>query len=219
MMADNWNHNIMTDLQGYLTMGQIEAIINAASNQRDAILLRLLSRTGRRISEIVGRKEYVHRNATKGIEVTYPKVEGIRPRDINWENNMIAFYILKKKHLIRKVKPVDRITMRMLREYIDINKLEPDMQIFDISRFRCFQIVRQCAERAGIFMVGDKAPHPHHFRHSFAVQALKHSKDATTIKRIQMALEHSDLSITSGYLQLSQEDIRQMVEDTFGDEE
>lgn len=218
MVYKTEEYQIIKDLQGYFTLEQINSIINATIRQRDRILLRILSRTGRRITEVIGRKSYIHRNSNLNIEKEYPEIIGIRPMDINWDEELIAFPILKKKRLVRKLKPLDKITLDMLRGYIAQKGIEPQQQIFHITRFRAFQIVKEAAAKAGIYMIGqDHVPHPHHFRHSFAINVLKHSTNPSDIKKIQMALEHSNLSITSGYLQFSQKELKSLIKNTFKD--
>lgn len=205
----------MADLQGYLTLQQIDRLLNSIENPRDKVLIRLMSRTGRRVTEVVGRKAYIHRNATQNIEVEYPEVPGIRPMDINWDEGLIAFPIIKKKNPMRKLKPVDEKTLIMLHDYITSKGVKDDERIFPITRYRVFQIMRKYCKAAAINFVGVKLPHPHHLRHSFAIHVLKASKDPSDIKKLQMALEHSNINITSGYLQFDQKELRGMVERAF----
>ena len=212
------DYAVMKDLKGYFTLDQIDRMIANAGCQRNMLLLRILSRTGRRISEVIGRSKYVNRNANKGIEKEYQAVVGIRPIDINWEESLIAFPILKKKRIVRKLKPIDKTSLKMLKVYIEHKKIEPEAPVFDIGRFMAYKIVRRCAANAGIRFIGEKSPHPHHFRHSFAIQVLKHSKNPSDIKKLQMALEHSDLNVTSGYLQFAQEELKEMIDNAFGDD-
>lgn len=207
------------DLQGYLSLEELDSIINCARYKRDRLLLKLMKSSGRRISEIVGRKNPVEITWThKGITKTkiHDSFKGLTPSDINYKKKLIRFRIIKKKTETYKLKTIDDSTFDELIEYIQRNEIQLDQEIFDISRQRAFQIVRECADRAGVTMVGVKQPHPHHFRHSFAVNMLESTNDPTAIRKIQQALEHSNLNVTAVYLQFKQEDIREMQNITFG---
>ena len=215
---------VMKDLTGYLSLNEMDRIIAAAKNERDVLILKLLRSSGRRITEIVGRRhEYHHKYKYKEEikEKTYPIIKALTPQDIiekddkGITNKMIRFNILKKKTLITKLKPVDDETFELLKDYITKHNIPKDEPIFNLSRVRVFQIVRECAKRAGIGLVGIKEPHPHHFRHSFAVNVIQHSKDPAALRKVQMALEHSSLNVTAGYMQFNQEDLRNMINETF----
>jgi len=43
------------DLKGYLEPEQVERLITAATNSRDALLVHIPSRTGIRVSELIGK--------------------------------------------------------------------------------------------------------------------------------------------------------------------
>jgi site-specific recombinase XerD len=215
---------VMKDLTGYLTSNEIDRLIAACKRPRDALLFKLLRSSGRRITEIVGRRHpYRHKYIYKGEvkEVTYPPIPALTPMDIveKEENGrqvrMIRFNILKKKTLTTKLKPINDETFEELRDYIFYNDIQMKQPIFNLSRARVFQIVRECAEIAGINLVGTKKPHPHHFRHSFAVNVIQNSDDPSALRKVQMALEHSSLNVTAGYMQFNQEDLRQMLNKTF----
>jgi len=215
---------VMKDLAGYLSLNEMDRMIAAANNERDVLLLKLLRSSGRRITEIVGRRhEYHHKYKYKEEikEKTYPVIKALTPRDIIEKDDkgvitkMVRFNILKKKTLLTKIKPIDDDTFELLKEYVAKHNIPMDKPIFNLSRVRVFQIVRECAKRAGIGLVGIKEPHPHHFRHSFAVNVIQHSNDPAALRKVQMALEHSSLNVTAGYMQFNQEDLRNMINKTF----
>ena len=198
----------MRDLQGFLRERDIIRIYNAAEGYRDKALIRLLWKSGRRITEILL----------------------VRVSDIDFEDNAIVWHIEKKtkkvegervKFDLRKRKPIDNFTAKLLRHYIYEYGLKDNDFLFPspvhkdrpITRQRAFQIVRRVCEKAGIYYVGNKKPHPHHFRHSFAVNAVKKMKSPAGVRKLQMFLEHSTLGITENYLQFADDDLRELVED------
>lgn len=196
--------NIMTDVAGYFTENQLLKIEKAAESLRDRLLIRLLKYSGRRITEIIGRKE------TKLKHKILPKISGITPSRIMWDEEVIIYNIIKKRKPLVKRKHIDPGTLSLLRDYIKIKNIQPDEQIFNITRQQAFNIVRKTCAKCGIFMVGTKKPHPHHFRHSFAVQAIKSSKKASDLRTLQQDLEHSSLDMTSNYLQFDLKEQKEM---------
>lgn len=196
--------NIMTDVAGYFTEDQLVKIERAAENLRDRILIRLLKYSGRRITEIIGRKE------TKLKDRTLQEVPGITPSRIMWDEEIIIYNIIKKRKPMVKRKHIDKGTLALIQDYIQLKDIQPDEPIFKITRQQAFNIIRKTCARCGIHMVGTKRPHPHHFRHSFAVQAIKSSEKASDLRTLQQDLEHSSLDMTSNYLQFDLKEQKEM---------
>ena len=63
---------------------------------------------------------------------------------------------LKWKDTFKRRVPVDGLTMKMLRQYIEAYKIRG--KIFNITRQRAFQILRVVGKKAGIENVGTKGP-------------------------------------------------------------
>ena len=192
------NAAIMSDLQGFFRAGQREAIYNSCVLPRDKLLIRLLWKTGRRIGEILK----------------------LKVEEIDLANQNILWHIEKKKRDFQKWKPVDPITIRLLKEFIEQAQLLPEDYIFSnpytyspLTRQRAFQIVRKAAEKAGVFKVGVKKPHPHHFRHSFAIDKAKKLSSPADMRKLQQYMEHTNMGMTEQYLQFGDEDQRSLVED------
>ena len=186
------------DLKGYLSPGQIERLIAAAPNLRDKLLVRLLWRTGIRVSELIG----------------------IRVQDIDFEGRAILIKIQKQRKRDgktverRRVIPIDQGTLDMVREYLEWRKQFPykgDL-LFPITRQRVNQLFWRLGRRAGITRVGDptvsqhRKLHPHHMRHSFAIHCIKRGM---SIERLQKILGHQSPTTTSVYLQYSVADLHE----------
>jgi integrase/recombinase XerC/integrase/recombinase XerD len=198
----------ITDLRGYLTHEEVQTILNHATNPRDKLLIMTLYLTGRRVSEVIK----------------------MRVMDIDFENNQIVWNILKKRkrigitpfgRFVFKPRPhQERYTehprlIQLLKEYIQHKELDPDDKVFFRTRQRVFQIVRKVGLAAGITHVGDKQIHPHHFRHSHAINFIRNMKNAGDIKKLQKRLNHSNIDMTMHYLQFGYQEDAQILQDGF----
>ena len=186
------------DLKGYLEPEQVERVLATATSLRDALLVRIPWRTGIRVSELIG----------------------IRVQDIDFEGRAILIKIQKQRKRDgktverRRLVPIDRDTLGMVREYLKWRAQFPykgDL-LFPISRQRVDQVYWKLGRRAGIKEIGDPAVskhrklHPHVLRHSFAIHCVKHGM---SIERLQKILGHSSPTTTSVYLQYSLKDLHE----------
>jgi len=215
----------MRDLDGFFKEGQRESIYAACKSDRDRVLIRLLWKSGRRISELLQ----------------------LKVRDIDFENKDIIWHILKKsKKVIGKNgeklkyigkdgvehyqtkridltvrKAMDQKTLNILKNYVESKKLELNTYILEspykaechLSRQRCWEIVRDVCFKAGVFKVGGSDPHPHHFRHSYAIDLAKKIKTPAGMIVIKDALEHATVAQTEQYLKIGGGELRQYLED------
>jgi len=196
------------DLKAYLSPEQVERLISVAPNLRDALLVRLLWRSGIRVSELIG----------------------IKVSDIDFEGRAILIKIQKQRKRDgktierRRVIPIDQGTLDMVKEYLEWRKQFPykgDL-LFPISRQRVNQIFWRLGRRADITMVGDPTIsqhtklHPHHLRHSFAIHCIKRGM---TIERLQKILGHSSPTTTSVYLQYSLKDLHEDYDKIWAEDE
>jgi len=186
------------DLKGYLEPAQVERLIAATTNPRDALLVRIPWRTGIRVSELIG----------------------IRIQEIDFEVRAIFIKIQKQRKRDgktverRRLVPIDQGTLDMVKEYLAWRKqfsYKGDL-LFPITRQRVDQIYWKLGRSAGITEIGDPAVskhrkvHPHTLRHSFAIHCIKRGM---TIERLQKILGHSSPTTTSVYLQYSVADLHE----------
>jgi len=212
-----WKNNPMKDEMGYITQVQLDKLFESArSNLRNYMLISTLAYTGRRISEIV--------RGTNGY--------GIRPKDIDFEMNNITYRILKKnkrtkaaidfglqkEEPITKSLPVNPQFLMVLKKFIEAENIQPEAFLFDITRQRAGQIIRKIGNDAGITMIGSKKLHPHHFRHTFAVNITRVSMATPEdIKELQNLLQHSSIDMTMEYLRYGHTRGRELVNElSFG---
>lgn len=186
------------DLKGYLEPEQVERLIAAASNIRDALLVRIPWRTGIRVGELTG----------------------IRIQDIDFDNRAVVIKVQKMRKKDgkvierRRVVPIDQRTLDMVRQYLEWRKQFPykgDL-LFPITRQRVDQVFWKLGRRAGINEIGDPSiskhtkMHPHVLRHSFSIYAIKRGM---SIERLQKILGHQSPTTTSVYLQYSVADLHE----------
>lgn len=195
----------MKDPRGYLTVEQVNKLMGVAPNLRDRLILQLLYRCGRRVSEVLL----------------------IKKEDILWEDRKIIFSILKRKKPLRELKPVDGETMKLLDLYVNGNialrglrkKMDGNM-LFPVTRQYVFKMIRKLGEQAGITHVGNKKLHPHHLRHSFCVHQVRSNvKDMEGLRQLQRYMGHANLTTTSHYMQFNSEDLRGIVDGMWGKRE
>ncbi len=186
------------DLKGYLSPEEVEKVIAAAANPRDALLVRIPWRTGIRVSELIGINVSDIDYERRGVII---KVQKMRKRD-------------GKTVERRRLVPIDQGTLDMVRQYLEWRAVFPykgDL-LFPITRQRVDQIYWKLGRRAGIKEIGDPAIskhrklHPHVLRHSFAIHCVKHGM---SIERLQKILGHSSPTTTSVYLQFSVADLHE----------
>jgi len=202
----------MHDLKGFMTPEQVEAMIDGCGTLRDRVLIRLLWRTGMRVSELV----------RPGKDRS--PVLGLRVSNILWDDNALIIRHAKRRGNPPRRIDVDPGTLAMVKEYLD---KRPDKSEFviPITRQMAYLVVRQAAERVGITEVGDplvsqrRHPHPHHLRHSFATQSVKATKgNYADLIRLQRHLGHASVSTTAGYLDIADEEQSEWYKKIWGEE-
>jgi integrase/recombinase XerD len=187
----------MKDPKGYLTEEQVNKLIEATSNLRDRVLLQIMYRCGRRVSEVLM----------------------LTTDDILWNDKKIIFNILKRKKPIKELKPIDDETLELLRSYVGgktgikgLKKKARGNTLFPVTRQYVFKLIRSLGQKTGIEYVGNKKLHPHHLRHSFAVHQVKNNiKTAEDLRKLQMYMGHANMATTAHYLQFSPDELRDIV--------
>jgi len=178
----------MKDLRGYLKPEEVDKLLNACKKERDYLLIRLLWRTGVRITELLNLKK----------------------KDIIWDERVILVETLKGGKGRKRRVPIDRETLNLLRKWMKGKK----GKVFDFTRQYAFKIIRKIGKRAGITHVGEKKIHPHHFRHSFAVNWVKKGGD---LRKLQRILGHASIATTAHYLQFSPTETRDEYDEIWGE--
>ena len=212
-------------MKTYLEMKEIDLLEKAATNLRDRLLVRLLARLGCRVSEAIAltvqdidfEKDTVTIQHLKTrLNLACPRCN-IRlgkshifcPRCGSKVEQVIA---QSREHRRVRTLPIDDETSDMLKDYIHRGgpiSREGKAFIFGINRHRAWQIIKECAQRAGLpKLVNPETGRvhnvsPHRLRDSFAVHAVKLDDSGDGLRLLQEHLGHQSFNTTAKYRKVS----------------
>ena len=227
-------------MKSYIELNEIELIEKAATNLRDLLLVRLLFRLACRISEAlaIGIKDIDFRQGTivinhlkERIKLSCPNC-GTRLSKTNkycpgCSRKINKATKEKMEQTRRRILPIEPKTLEMLKEYIDRGgpaNRNGQLLIFDINRHRAWQIIKQCAEQAGLPKLINPETgkvhnvSPHRFRDAFAVNAVKHDDSGDGLRMLQEHLGHQAISTTMRYRKVAGEEHREWYNGLFNKE-
>jgi len=214
----------------YLEPEEVAKMEKAAGNLRDKLLIRTLFHLGSRISEDLG-IEVENIDFSQGtVTIQHLKVRiklacpecGARlgkrhsycPECGNKVNQSVT---REGEHRRQRILPIDKETLAMLKEYIE--RGGPVLKngkrlIFGINRHRAWQIVKECAERAGLPKLVNRETgrvhnvSPHRLRDGFAVNAIKLDDSGDGLRMLQEHLGHQNFNTTAKYRKVAGEEHR-----------
>lgn len=217
-------------MKTYLEIKDVEALENETKNLRDRLLIRLLFRTGCRVSEALALTVDDVDTSTGTITIQHLKSRikiscpvckaslGRRhtycPRCGGKVDTAVSEL---REHRRKRMLPVDKETMSLLTGYVDRGgpvARDGRVLIFGINRHRAWQIVTECADSAGLPMLTNtetgKVHHisPHRLRDAFAVNAVKHDDSGDGLRLLQEHLGHQSFNTTARYRKVSGEEQR-----------
>ena len=197
----------------------------AASNLRDKLLIRLLSHLGCRITEAltIGVEDIDFGNSAVSIlhlktrlKLSCPHcgagISGGHTFCPKCGAKVVETVAKELEHRRQRVLPIDGGTLAMLKEYVE--RGGPVVRgskklIFGINRHRAWQIVKECAERAGLPMLANPETgkihnvSPHCLRSAFAVRAVKLDDSGDGLRLLQEHLGHQSFNTTAKYRKVS----------------
>jgi len=121
--------------------------------------------------------------------------------------------------------PIDGDTLKLLKEYVQRGGpvvKEGKTLIFGINRHRAWQIIKQCAERAGLPKLINPETgkvhnvSPHKLRDAFAVMAVKQNDSGDGLRMLQEHLGHASFNTTAKYRKISGEEHRDWYQRLWG---
>ena len=215
-------------MKAYLEPPEIEQLEGAAQYLRDKLLIRLLFHLGCRVSEALGLqvKDIDFKQGTVTIEHLKTRLNLVCPQcsarlgkrhkycpvcGIQVEK---AVSQAQEHHRYRKL-PLDRDTLAMLKEYLRLGGATPkqgEPGIFNLSRHRAWQIIRDCAIRARLpkLINGESGKvhnvSPHRLRDAFAVHAVKLNDSGDGLRMLQEHMGHKNITTTMRYRKVSGEE-------------
>ena len=214
----------------YLELADVELMEKVASNQRDRLLIRLLSRLGCRISEALALKvkdvDFEQKTVTilhlkRIIKVSCPRCKArlsIRHQYCPVCGVRVNETIRRQQERKRiRVLPIDRRSVEMLRQYLGQSKLcvDSDEPLFRLNRHRAWQIVRDCALRARLPDLVNpetgriRGVSPHRLRDAFSVHAMKLDDSGDGLRLLQEHLGHVSFNTTAKYRKIAGEEHRE----------
>ncbi len=214
----------------YLEPAEIERLEGAAQFLRDKLLIRLLFHLGCRISEALP-LEVKHINFATGTvtiehlkarrKLSCPKCGARLGKAHSYCPGCGAKVsdAVTKEQEYRRLRslPLNKDTLRLLKRYIKrggpVNR-KGRMLIFGINRHRAWQIVKECAERAGLpKLINPETGRvhnvsPHKLRDSFATHAMKLDDSGDGLRMLQEHLGHANFNTTAKYRKVAGEELK-----------
>jgi len=217
-------------LKTYIEPEEVNMMEKVAHYLRDKLLIRLLFHLGCRISEALAVKVddvdftqgtvIIKHIKTRlkllcpGCGVALGKSHTFCP---GCGTKVERALIRQMEHGRQRVFPLERDTLVMLKEYVE--REGPVVRdgrkvIFGINRHRAWQIVRECAERAGLPKLVNPETgkthnvSPHRLRDSFAVNAVKHNDSGDGLRLLQEHLGHASFNTTAKYRKVAGEELK-----------
>jgi Site-specific recombinase XerD len=154
-----------------------------------------------RAAEMSSTRDYLLLRFMWRTGVRVSEVINVTPKDIEFKNGVVN--IRKAKGGRQRRVPLDEDTLKMLSDYVVALNTPEDQPVFPIKRNRVFNIVKKYGNMIGVNI------HPHTLRHSFAINLVR---GGTDLRRVQLMLGHTSLSITQVYLQFNDNDLREAYE-------
>jgi integrase/recombinase XerD len=217
-------------MKTYLEWKEVELLEKAATNVRDRLLIRLLFHVGCRISEALALRveDIDFDRSTVTIEHLKARLRLFCPSCNARLGKTHAFCprcgarverALTQEQERRRIRtlPIDGATLEMLGNYIrrggPISRGGSKL-IFGINRHRSWQVVRECADRAGL---GDlvnpetgtvHGVSPHKLRDAFAVMAIRKDDSTDGVRMLQEQLGHASIGTTMRYRKVAGEELK-----------
>ena len=217
-------------MKAYLEIEETEQLENAATCLRDRLLIRILRRLGCRISEALALRvediDFIQGSVT--VERLKSRIKifcsrcGARLGKSHTFCPGCGVKVEKavakeqQRHRVRTLA-LDAATVEMLQEYIRRGGpvLRKGMMfIFGINRHRAWQVVKDCAEKAGLPNIVNPETgklhnvSPHRLRDAFAVMAVQRDDSTDGIRMLQEQLGHASIATTMRYRKVAGKELK-----------
>jgi integrase/recombinase XerD len=214
----------------YLEENELRDLEKAATNMRDKLLIRLLFRLGCRVSEALS-LEVEDIDFNKGtvtiqhlkarIKLTCPRCDARLGKNHSFCPKCGAkvkeAVAKEQEHRRMRTLPLDSDTLAMMRAYIKRRgpvKRGGKRLLFGINRHRAWQIVKDCAQKAGLpKLVNPETGRvhnvsPHRLRDAFAVHAMKIDDSGEGMRLLQEQLGHVSFNTTARYRKVAGDELK-----------
>jgi len=217
-------------MKSYIEVNEVSLMEKATTNLRDRLLVRLLFHLGCRISEALGLAiEDV--DFERGI-VTIKHLKSRLKLSCSGCGQRLGrthtfcpkcgskvekAQTEQQERRRQRVLPVDGDTLGMLKEYIERGGpvlRDGKKLIFNVNRHRSWQIIKQCAEKAGLSKLINPETgrvhnvSPHRLRDCFAVMAVQQNDSTDSIRMLQEWLGHANIGTTMRYRKVAGQELK-----------
>lgn len=218
-------------LKAYLEPTDVTKLEEATTNLRDGLLIRFLFCLGCRVSEALAVEVKDIDFVCATVTIEHLKL-GINLACANCGTRLGKGHgfchkcgikvdeAVAKEQSRRRMRtlPLNQDTLEMLKDYVDrggpVQRGNKNL-IFGINRHRAWQIVKECAERAGLPKLVNPETgkvhnvSPHRLRDAFAVHAIKTDGSGDGLRMLQEHLGHQSFNTTARYRKVAREEHRQ----------
>jgi len=227
-------------MKTYLELSDVELMEQVANCLRDRLLIRLLFRLGCRVSEALALKvsdiDFERATVTllhlkTRIRLSCPKCKARLGKRHQFcpECGQKVSEARKRQQEHRRIRvlPIDKHTLKMLEDYSGVNRFNCDngsVFLFNLNRHRAWQIVRDCASRAGLPNLVNpetgrvRGVSPHRLRDAFSVHAMKLDDSGDALRLLQEHLGHASFNTTAKYRKVAGEEHRKWYESLWGED-
>ncbi len=226
-------------MKAYLEPKDIDLMERAVSCLRNRLLVRLLFRLGCRVSEALALKvsdidfargtvAILHLKIRIRLSCTKCKARLGKRHQFCPECGEEVNEATKRQQEHRRIRvlPLDKHTLEMLKHYIGHDRLtycSESTLLFGLNRHRAWQIVRDCAKRAGLPNLVNpetgraRGVSPHRLRDAFSVHAMKLDDSGDGLRLLQEHLGHASFNTTAKYRKIAGEEHRKWYESLWGE--
>jgi len=210
----------------YLEFADIVLMEEATTNLRDRLLIRLLFHLGCRISEALALKvediDFAQGTVTiqhlkSLLRLSCPKCGARLGKGHKFcpicGDSVEKTVAQEKEHRRVRTLPVDGDTLEMLADFVRRDKTKG--LIFRINRHRAWQVVKDCAEGAGLpDLVNPETGKvhnvsPHKLRDAFATRAVKLDDSGNGLRMLQEQLGHANIGTTMRYRKVAGKELKE----------
>ena len=212
-------------MKAYLEPEEVSLMEKATTNLRDRLLIRLLFHLGCRVSEALGLSvedidfnqdiliiKHLKSRLKLSCSTCGARVGAAHVFCPKCGDKIERSQTEEQEHRRQRVLPIDADTMSLLKEYVHrggpVVKNSKTL-IFGITRHRAWQIVKDCAQKAGLpKLVNPETGRvhnvsPHKLRDAFAVMAVKQNDTGDGLRMLQEHLGHQSFNTTAKYRKVS----------------
>lgn len=212
-------------MKTYLEPSEIALLEEATTSLRDKLLIHLLFHLGCRISEALAltaedvdfeRRIVTIRHLKASLKLSCTECGHKLGKSHTFcpscGSRVTKAQVELQQRRRQRALPIDGDTLRLLNEYV--RRGGPILRdgkrlIFGINRHRAWQIVKECAEKAGLPKLVNSETgkmhnvSPHRLRDSFAVHAVKLNDSGDGLRLLQEHLGHRSFDTTARYRKIS----------------